>query len=216
MTAKAEQKERTHETILESAARLLRAKGISGARVADVMKGAGLTVGGFYAHFASKEALVDDALRLTAGRMRSRLFAGLEDKDPADRAEVVLKRYLSAAHRDEAAEGCPFPAVIGEVATSAHEHREVVAEQVESFATELQRHLPAGERISRRHVAIALFALMYGGLSLARALHGTALSDDVIKACRAFGRLALRDDAKSVKSATNQHDVNDEDPKRSP
>src|SRR3954469_23784041 len=111
MTSKADQKERTHGTILESAARLLRAKGISGARVADVMKGAGLTVGGFYAHFSSKEALVDDALRLTAGRMRARLFARLEEKDEADRAEVVLKRYLSAAHRDEIARGCPFPAV---------------------------------------------------------------------------------------------------------
>src|ERR1700687_2368722 len=101
MTAKSDQKERTHETILESAARLVRAKGISGARVAEVMKGAGLTVGGFYAHFASKEALVDDALRLTAERMRERLFVKLDDKDAADRAEVVLKRYLSVAHRDD-------------------------------------------------------------------------------------------------------------------
>lgn len=194
MNAKAEQKERTHETILQSAARLLRANGIAGARVADVMKGAGLTVGGFYAHFASKEALVDDTLRITAARMRADLFAGLDDKDLADRAEVVLKRYLSAAHRDEAGDGCPFPAVVGEVATSAHEHRAVVGELVEAFATELQRHLPASERMPRRHVAIALFALMYGGLSLARALAGTPLSDDVIKACRTFGRLALRRD----------------------
>ena len=66
MTAKEEQKERSHATILESAARLLRERGISGARVADVMKGAGLTVGGFYAHFGSKEALVDEVLRRAA------------------------------------------------------------------------------------------------------------------------------------------------------
>src|SRR6266511_1826540 len=111
MNAKAERKERSHEAILDSAARLLRERGISGARVADVMKGAGLTVGGFYAHFASKEALVDDALRQTAASMRERLFLRLEEKDEADRAEVVLKRYLSAAHRDAVDEGCPFPAV---------------------------------------------------------------------------------------------------------
>src|ERR1700687_3830928 len=126
MTAKADQKERTHQTILESAARLVRAKGISGARVADVMKGAGLTVGGFYAHFASKEALVDDALRLTASRMRARLFVGLLEEDEADRAEVVLRRCPSVAHRDEAERGCPFPAIIGEVATTAHEHKDVL------------------------------------------------------------------------------------------
>src|ERR1700729_2006156 len=101
MTAKEEQKERSHATILESAARLLRMRGIAGARVADVMSGAGLTVGGFYAHFGSKEALVDDVLRLTASRLRERLFTRLETKDEADRAGVVLKRYLSPAHRDD-------------------------------------------------------------------------------------------------------------------
>src|ERR1700733_2403132 len=101
MTLKAEQKERTQASILESASRLLREKGISGARVADVMRGAGLTVGGFYAHFKSKEALVDDALRRTAREMRAQLFALLDEKPPGDRLEVVVKRYLSGAHRDD-------------------------------------------------------------------------------------------------------------------
>ena len=195
MSTKAEQKERTHETILESASRLLRSKGIAGARVADVMSGAGLTVGGFYAHFGSKEALVDDVLRLTASRLRESLLVGLESKDEADRAEVVLKRYLSAAHRDDVENGCPFPAVVGEVATTAPEHRRVLTEQVETFAKELQQLLPRGDRLAPRHLAIGLLALMVGGLGLARALRGTALSDEVIRACRAFGRLALRGDA---------------------
>src|SRR6516162_9206723 len=106
MNAKAEKKERSHETILESAARLLRERGISGARVADVMKGAGLTVGGFYSHFGSKEELIDEALRRTSDALRDRLFARIEVKPPEDRAEVVLKRYLSAAHRDEQTLGC--------------------------------------------------------------------------------------------------------------
>jgi len=195
INAKAEQKERTHESILASAARLLRSRGIAGARVAEVMGGAGLTVGGFYAHFASKEALVDDVLRRTAARLRERLFVGLDAKDEADRAEVVLKRYLSAAHRDDVENGCPFPAVVGEVATTAPEHREVLGEQVETFAKELQALLPrGGNRLAPRHMAIGLLALMVGGLGLARALRGTQLSDEVIKACRAFGRLALRGD----------------------
>jgi TetR/AcrR family transcriptional repressor of nem operon len=194
VSTKAEQKERTHEAILASAARLLRAKGIAGARVADVMTGAGLTVGGFYAHFGSKEALVDDTLRLTASRLRERLFARLEAKDEADRAEVALKRYLSVAHRDDVENGCPFPAVVGEVATTAPEHGEVLAEQVETFVKELRQLLPPAERLAPRHLALGLLALMVGGLGLARALRGTALSDEVIKACRAFGRLALRGD----------------------
>src|SRR6201994_5021308 len=119
MNAKADQKERTHETILESAANLLRSRGISGARVADVMQGAGLTVGGFYAHFASKEELVDETLRRTGAALRARLFSRLEEKPEAHRAEVVLKRYLSPAHRDEQTLGCPLPAVVGEIGTTA-------------------------------------------------------------------------------------------------
>jgi TetR/AcrR family transcriptional regulator, transcriptional repressor for nem operon len=192
MTTKVEQKQQTNQTILQSAARLLREKGISGARVADVMKGAGLTVGGFYAHFTSKEALIDTTIRRTAREMRARLFARLDTKPEPDRAEVVLKRYLSAAHRDDLVGGCPFPAVVGEVATRANEHAEVLGEQIEAFATELEAYLPATNTLSRRHLALATLALMYGGLSLARAVRGSELSDEIIRACRAFGRLATR------------------------
>lgn len=193
MNAKIRQKERSHQTILESAALLLREKGISGARVADVMKGAALTVGGFYAHFASKDELVDEALRRTGAELRDRLFARLDEKPAADRAEVILRRYLSAAHRDASASlGCPLPAVVGEVGTSAPQHRAALAEQVEALAAGLEEHLPAGRIVPRRVMAIALVALMYGGLSLARALRGTELSDDVLRACRALGAAAVR------------------------
>jgi len=195
MNAKLEQRERTYAAIISSACKLLREKGVAGARVADVMGGAGLTVGGFYAHFASKEALLDEALRRTGAMMRERLFTRIEEKPLEARGEVVLKRYLSALHRDEPCGGCSFPAVIGEVATSAPEHREVLAEQVTLMATELEAHLPKREGpLTRRATALAMVALMYGGISLARAVKakaGTELSDEVLRACRAFGRAAL-------------------------
>jgi TetR/AcrR family transcriptional repressor of nem operon len=192
MNAKVEQKERSHETILDSAARFVRERGISGARVADVMKGAGLTVGGFYAHFVSKEALVDEALRRTGSALREHLFARLDEKPAPDRAEVILKRYLSAAHRDSSVLGCPLPAVVGEVGTTAPQHREALAEQVEAMAVGLDEHLPQGRGMPSRVIAIGLVALMYGGLSLARALRGTELSDEVLRACRALGAAAAR------------------------
>jgi TetR/AcrR family transcriptional repressor of nem operon len=192
MNAKAEQKERSHETILESAARLLRERGVAGARVAEVMKGAGLTVGGFYAHFDSKEALIDAALSRTSGELRERLFARLDEKPKEDRAEVVLKRYLSAAHRDEYERGCPFPAVVGEIGTTAPEHAGVLRQQLDAIASQLAEHLPAETRVPRRYLALGLVALMYGGLSLSRALRGTDLSDEVLKACRAIGVFAAR------------------------
>lgn len=194
MTARAEQKERTRERILGSAARLLRERGIAGAGVAEVMKGATLTVGGFYAHFASKEALIDETLRRTAATLRDRLFARIEEKPEEARAEVILKRYLSAAHRDDIERGCPFPAVVGEVGTTASEHGAVLAEQIEALASRIQALLPASGALPRRTVALGLVALMVGGLSLSRALRGTPLSDEVIKAARALGGLATRGD----------------------
>jgi TetR/AcrR family transcriptional repressor of nem operon len=192
MNAKAEQKERSHERILESASRLLRARGIAGAGVAEVMKGASLTVGGFYAHFASKEALVDETLRRTAAAMRERLFARIEDKPEEARVEVILKRYLAPAHRDDVENGCSLPAVVGEVATTASAHGETLRAQIDALASGIEELLPASGAVPRRHLALGLVALMVGGLSLSRALRGTPLSDEVLKAARALGTLATR------------------------
>ncbi len=192
MSAKTEQKEQSHETILESAARLVRERGIAGAGVAQVMKGAGLTVGGFYAHFASKEALINEALRRTGAIMRDRLFDKIEDKPKADRAEVLLKRYLSVANRDQTTLGCPLPAVVGEIGSTAPEHAEVLSEQIGALAKEMETHLPKEVNdLTPKHLALGLVALMYGGLSLARAVRGTPLSDEILKACRAVGKLVV-------------------------
>ena len=191
MNTKVERKERTHASILASAAKLIREHGIVGARVADVMQGAGLTVGGFYAHFPSKEGMVDETLRQTGAEMRERLFDGLERKPEADRAEVVLNRYLSAAHRDDTRRGCPLPAVIGEIGTTAPEHAPVLGAQVKGMADGLAPHLPEREGISSRHLALGLVAVMVGGLTLARATRGSDLSNEMLRACRALGRLAL-------------------------
>jgi TetR/AcrR family transcriptional regulator, transcriptional repressor for nem operon len=191
VNAKVERKDRSHQAILASAGKLLRERGVAGASVGEVMKGAGLTVGGFYAHFGSKEQLIDETLRRTAAAMRERLFARLEDKPERERVEVVLKRYLSAAHRDTGADGCMLPAVTGEIGSTAPAHREVLSEQVDAMAKALARHVHVAEGISARQVALGTVALMYGGLSLARASAGTGLSDEMLRACRAFGRLAL-------------------------
>jgi TetR/AcrR family transcriptional regulator, transcriptional repressor for nem operon len=191
-TSKIEQKERTHISIIESACKLLRERGIGGAKVAEVMSGAGLTVGGFYAHFDSKEALVDEALRKTAAIMRSRLFERIDEKPLTARAEVVLKRYLTAAHRDDPANGCPFPAVVGEVSTTAPAHRKVLSEQMGILADELATNMPAAKPLSeRRSIALGVIVLMYGGISLARAVKDTPLSDEILKSCRAIGKQIL-------------------------
>lgn len=192
MSSRVERKKRSHQSILRSASRLLRARGISGARVADVMQGADLTVGGFYAHFPSKDALVDETLRRTATSLRDGLFAGLDEKPEGHRVEVVMKRYLSTAHRDATTLGCPFPAVVGEIGATAPQHRPTLAGQVQALIDGVAGCLPPGGVLPRRALAVGLVALMYGGLSLARAVKGTGLSDEMLRACRALASAAVR------------------------
>ena len=151
-----------------------------------------LTVGGFYGHFASKEQLVDATLREMGESLRKRLFDRIEEKPAQARASVILKRYLSAKHRDAQALGCPLPAVVGEIGTTAPAHSAVLAEQIDALARALEAQLPRTRVASPRALALGLVALMYGGLTLARALKGSALSDDILSACRGLGGALLQ------------------------
>ncbi len=156
------------------------------------MKGAGLTVGGFYAHFKSKQELIDETIRRTIGASWDRLFTMVETLPEAERLERFLRGYLSKTHRDGNAKGCPFPAVVGEIATTAREHRGALA-QSEPVVERLAKLLPeVGGQSNARLIAVGLVALMYGGLSLSRAVQGTALSDDILEACRLLSELAVR------------------------
>ncbi|MBU8896948.1 TetR/AcrR family transcriptional regulator [Corallococcus sp. H22C18031201] len=190
MSAKAEQKERTHRDILASAGRLLRSRGISGTSVGEVMKGAGLTVGGFYAHFDSKEHLVREAFRATFRGMWAQAVAATEGA--GDRAAQYLGRYLSRAHRDHPEQGCPLPAVAGELGKGDTEFVGTLDEELRAFAEALAPLHESSPEAPRGQRALAMIALMYGGLSLARAVQGTPLSDEILKACRAYGRAATR------------------------
>ena len=192
MSSKAEQRERTHGAILASAARLLRHRGIGGMSVADVMGGAGLTVGGFYAHFASKEALVERSIGTALAQLRAILFRGLAGQPAREIAVRILKRYLSRDHRDAIDDGCALPAMISEVATGREAAmRPVIGRELEAMIASFVEVLP-GDPVRARALALGATALMVGGLVLARATEG-ALSDEIITAARAFGAAAIQE-----------------------
>lgn len=195
MNVRTDQKERTRADILASASRLLRERGIGGASVAEVMKGAGLTVGGFYAHFASKDELVDASLRHAMRQMWDQLLPTVGSARGAEAVAAIVRRYLSRTHRDHPAEGCPLPAVVGDAAQASPMIRDALADELGRNAETLGALLH-GDR--RRHKALALVALMYGGLGLARALAGTPLSDEILEACRAFARQAFEPETPST------------------
>jgi TetR/AcrR family transcriptional regulator, transcriptional repressor for nem operon len=192
VNVRTDQKERTRQDILASASRLLRERGIGGASVAEVMKGAGLTVGGFYAHFAAKDELVVASLRHAMRQMWGQLLPTVGSARGVEAVSAVVRRYLSRSHRDHPAEGCPLPAVVGDAAHASQIVRDAMADELCRNADTLGELLH-GER--RRHQALALVALMYDGLGLARALAGTPLSDEILKACRDFARKAFGEDS---------------------
>src|SRR5262249_59825067 len=134
--------------------RLIRSRGFAGASVGRVMRGAGLTVGGFYAHFRSKEALEAEVLRGAIAERRRSWFAGLENRAGLDWLAPAGKRYLAIAHRDHSANGCPLPAVLSELTRSGRRTRDVMAETFESAAQSFAGHSPASPGIDSREPAL--------------------------------------------------------------
>ncbi|MDC3961274.1 TetR/AcrR family transcriptional regulator [Polyangium jinanense] len=186
--SKADRWERTHETLRLTAARLLRTRGLRLPSVADVMKGAKLTVGGFYGHWESKEALFEEALRDALRNNWSELVQESRGETAKERLTWILRRYLSRSHRDNPEAGCPLPATLSDISVLGAPYQKAFAEEVESLAAELGE--VAGP-IGGKQLALGLFALMVGGLSLARATEGTPLSDAILTASRALAYAAL-------------------------
>lgn len=189
MSQKAAQKQRSHEAILASAAALLRGRGIRATSVGDVMKGAGLTVGGFYGHFDSKEQLFAETIRAGASAMWHRLVTTAKGETGRERALSVLRRYLSRRHRDRPEEGCLLPTVAPEAAREGDPYRAALVAELEGFVGSFEEMLGGGA--ARREEALGLIAMMYGALSLSRAVAGTGLSDELLRAARRMGERAL-------------------------
>jgi TetR/AcrR family transcriptional repressor of nem operon len=179
-----EQKQATHERILEAAGALIRRQGFSATSVENVMRAAGLTVGGFYAHFGSKQALLVETLTRIMGRRREEWFQGLEDLRGAEWMSHLVRRYLSRAHRDAEVPACPLPAVLSDVVRGEPALKETLSREMNLMVEGIAANLSGDARASARERALAAFALCIGTLSLAKATKETPLSDELLMASR--------------------------------
>jgi TetR/AcrR family transcriptional regulator, transcriptional repressor for nem operon len=193
MRRRAEDKDETHRTIVAIAGRRLRELGIHGAGVARIMGDAGLTHGGFYAHFASKTELVREAMHAAFTTNRRRWLDGLERLDDATWLRRVLRRYLNPTHRDTIADGCPFAALASEVAREGPEVRQVMQEELMATVERLAEQLESTEGDQATDRAIALAALCGGGILMARAVADPGLSDQILEACQDFALRAFEE-----------------------
>ncbi len=186
-----DQKERTRQRILDAAARRFREKGYQGAGVADVMKAAGLTVGGFYAHFESKEALLAEAVAESLDASREGWIGLLgDDLRGRELIEAVARAYLSRAHRDLPADGCPLPALAADVARASEATRARFEEGLGEYVDEL---VPRLEQAGADDRALATVALLVGGVLLSRAVAGEELSNRILRSCRRLAVAGLDD-----------------------
>jgi TetR/AcrR family transcriptional regulator, transcriptional repressor for nem operon len=171
------------ERIIEAAGALFRAKGFSGIGVADIMKAADLTHGGFYGHFDSKDDLVAQASQRAMARAAvnwSNTVAAAPDEPYA----TLLKRYLSPHHRDDPGKGCAFAALSADAARSGKLVRKAFAEGLEPLLDVLTEAIPGRSKALRRKKALAAISGMVGALTLARAVAGTPLSDQLLEAAQ--------------------------------
>jgi TetR/AcrR family transcriptional repressor of nem operon len=173
-------KAETRDRVLKEAAKEIRAKGPDNVAVSGIMARAGLTHGGFYAHFASKDALVKEAIGTMFADARKRTERIDAAGDPRQILRAYVDFYLSPAHRDSRDRGCPLPTLSGDFARSQPETRERFGAGVEGIAARLAAPL---EQLGYRDPAAeshALLAQLVGGVALARAVGDPALSDALL------------------------------------
>lgn len=175
-------KDASHERIVSAAARAIRRSGYDGTGVADIMKDAGLTHGAFYAHFASRDAMLAEAAD-RAGAESNALAASVVAAVPPDQSfQALVQAYLSKDHLESIETGCPVSALGSEMPRQSPEVRRAATRRLKEMIDLVARQLPDWGQPSAHERALVIVATMVGTLVLARAVNDAALSDALCSA----------------------------------
>ncbi|WP_263351669.1 TetR/AcrR family transcriptional regulator [Acidicapsa acidisoli] len=174
------QKEETHKRIVAIASKRFRERGLAGFGIAELMKEAGLTVGGFYKHFDSRDELVAEAVSDAFGVWQRQKEAAEAGGQPL-LFEKLIDDYLSDAHRKNPGAGCAFSALAPEIARSDKRTRTLTSEHVRDDIELIAGLLPGKDKRAARSRAILTFSALVGAMSLARAVSDEVLSHEILK-----------------------------------
>jgi TetR/AcrR family transcriptional repressor of nem operon len=180
----AEHKQKTREKVLHAAARAIRIDGPERIGVAAVMAEAGLTHGGFYAHFASKDELVGAAIEHMFEQSRARLLHETEGRSPAEGLVASIDFYLSKKHRDARGAGCPMAALSSDLPRLSEPSREQFAAGARRLSVTLGEKLAALDHADAGTAARSMVSELVGALSLARVEPDAKRSDAILSASR--------------------------------
>jgi TetR/AcrR family transcriptional repressor of nem operon len=189
-----EQAEQNRRRIVEVAAQLFRERGFDGVSVADLMGAAGLTHGGFYGQFASKEELMVEA-STNAFHDTMQRWREIRDRAPDKALAGIASLYMSLGHRDNPGGGCVLPALGADATRQGAPVRSVITNAAKGLISLLAEVIPGRTAKARRQQALASCAAMVGAVVLARSVTDAALSDDILEAVRS--QVAKLDQARS-------------------
>jgi len=179
-----EHKVQTHARIVKRASVKLREKGAHGIGVADLMKEAGLTHGGFYAHFDSRDALVIEAVTHAMDRSTEKWRKLSAETSPDKRLSKIVNSYLGTDHRDNPGQGCAVPTLAAEIARESTKTRRAFAGRMELLIDMLAEQYQGLPPKAARKQAMAALATMMGSLVMARVAGNSELSDEILKSGR--------------------------------
>ena len=170
-------KEVSHERIVAAAARAIRRSGYKGTGVADIMKEAGLTHGAFYAHFASREAMLAEAVDRAGAESNAFAESVIAAAPPAQALQALMQVYLSKEHLVGIESGCPISALASEMPRQSPEVRRAATRRIKEMIDLVARQFPDWGQPSAHQRALVTVATMVGTLTLARAVNDSALSE---------------------------------------
>jgi TetR/AcrR family transcriptional repressor of nem operon len=179
-------KQQTHQRIVQNAAQQIRVEGVNGVGIADLMGQAGLTHGGFYAHFRNKDALLAEICHAGLAETLERLSQAVDNASAGAELSALVNTYLSIAHRDNPATGCVMPTLAADVARRPEEVRTAFTEGYEKMLQFVASVLPEDTDEKRYDAAIALLSEMVGALLLSRTVNDPVLSERILRANRDF------------------------------
>ena len=192
---------RTRERIVSGASAMFREQGLADVGVASLMADAGLTHGGFYSHFESREALVAEALRFALVQSAQRIYLGELGSGDKPGYSRLIRKYLSKGHRDDPKNGCVLASLGAEVARQDGESRSVFSRGFDELVTLLANLSPARTRNARRAHVLTVISTLAGALTLARAVNDVDVSDEILVSVR---KTLLADELRRNERMTSQ------------
>jgi TetR/AcrR family transcriptional regulator, transcriptional repressor for nem operon len=186
MRYRPEHKIETHLKIVKDASRRIRAGGLTGAAVAAVMRDAGLTHGGFYKHFGSKDELLMESLREAFREIGDRLGQVADKSPPGTAWKALVKAYLSPEHCDHAEIGCPVAALAPELARADRKMRSRILQEMEKYKRRMLSFMPGRRVADKERAFFSIFSTMAGAIEIARMLPEPAMREKVLASARDF------------------------------